>query len=137
MDNRFLISQIDETAKWFEEKISFIELCSSLITEICIYNKTVINFGKKYHRIYFEIKGDLPEINKPITEMDLLEHQIFSFHTLKEYFSYTSKDIDENNIELFYKWITTSCKIRLKNIHFITDIKEYIKETDSYYSQYK
>lgn len=137
MNNRFLISQVDETAKWFEEKMAFIELFPSLITEICIYNNTVINFGKKYHRIYFEIKGDLPEINKPIAEMDFLEHQIFSFHTLKEYFSYTSRDIDENNIELFYKWITTSCKIRLKNVHLKTDIKEYIKKTDSYYSQYK
>lgn len=137
MDNRHIISQVDETVKWFEKKMSFIELCPLLITQVCIYNKTVINFGKKYHRIYFEIKGDFPKTNKPIEEMDFLEHQIFFFHTLEEYFSYTSRDIDENNIELFYKWITTSCKVRLKNTHFKTDIKKYLKETDSYYTQYE
>lgn len=126
-------SQISETVKWFEKKMEFIETCYSVINEVNIFNKTEVIVAKKYYRIYIEIIADLPEIKSYANKF---EYEIMFFSTIPEYFYYPSKGSDENHVILNYEWICKSCKIRLKDAPFKLEIKDYIQETDSYFSKF-
>jgi len=65
-----------EIVEWLEENIKFIVTCNKYISEVTVYNSTVVNFGKKYHRIYIEIKADLPKVNKPLEQLSNLDREI-------------------------------------------------------------
>jgi hypothetical protein len=125
-----------EIVKWIEEKITFIRYCQNLITEVNVFNETVVEFGKKYYRIYIEIVADLPEIKKPLGELTSYEYQITFFSTIRNYIYFPAKGIDENNVALHYDWISECCKIHLKNPPFKLDIKNYFKDPNKYFSQF-
>jgi hypothetical protein len=132
MDNKFKNDEIRQTVKWLEEKISFIENCHSFISEIAIFNETVIRFGKKYYRVYIEIKADLLEV-KESAQLNRTEQFILFYPTLKKYIYFPSNEIDEEIVIQYYQWISESCRIRLKDAPFKLVIKEYFKETDDYF----
>lgn len=132
MDNKFRNAEIRQTVQWLEEKISFIENCHNFITEIAIFNETVIRFGKKYYRVYIEIKADLPDVKKS-SQLNEKEQFILFFPTLKKYIYFPSKEIDEEIVIQYYQWICESCRTRLKGALFKLEIKEYFKETDDYF----
>lgn len=124
--------ETEDIVNWLEENIQFIVTCSKYISDVTIYNITVVNLGKKYHRIYIDIRSDLPKVEKPIKEMSKLEFEISFYTTIDRYITFRARHVDENIVKVHYDWISASCKIRLPEPPFNLTIKKYLDDTNKY-----
>ena len=125
--------ETSSVVQWFEDRMTFIETCFDCVSEVNVYNETVINFNKKYYRIYIQVVADIPKFNSIWTRKDFI---LQDFLATKEYTYYPAKGLIENYVILHYEWIEKSCKIRFKNAPFKYNIKSYSQETADYFKGY-